>query len=261
MKSLVSRLRRNPALAIACVALFAALGGASYAAINLPAKSVGTRHLKKDAVISSKVKNGSLRRADFGAGQLPTGPTGPRGPAGASGPAGATGPTGATGVTGATGPAGPTLVTPVVRVQEPTVASNCIGSVSGNGSDVQLAWVNGGAAGGQAFDPFNMHDDNSGVCADASYLTAPQTGVYRATLRIAWTSDTQGVRKISIVKTSPSFEGIVDSDEGPAAPAGRWTQQSVSSLLTLAAGESVFASAAQTNGTSLGLQEGSFSLE
>lgn len=55
---------------VSCVALFVALGGASYAAINLPKNSVGTSELKKNAVVSSKVKNRTLRRADFATGLL-----------------------------------------------------------------------------------------------------------------------------------------------------------------------------------------------
>ena len=75
----------------ATVALIVALGGTSYAAIILPANSVGSRQLKNRAVTSSKrklhanavssaaVKNGSLRATDFKAGQLPAGPAGPAG--------------------------------------------------------------------------------------------------------------------------------------------------------------------------------------
>jgi len=73
----------------ATLALIVALGGTSYAAIILPANSVGSRQLKKRAVTNSKlranavtsatVKNGSLRATDFQAGQLPAGPAGPAG--------------------------------------------------------------------------------------------------------------------------------------------------------------------------------------
>jgi hypothetical protein len=73
----------------ATLALIVALGGTSYAAINLPANSVGSKQLKKNAVTNSKlrsnavtsgtVKNGSLRMRDFKAGQIPVGPTGPAG--------------------------------------------------------------------------------------------------------------------------------------------------------------------------------------
>ena len=74
------RIRRlSPAMVVACVALAVALGGVGYAAITLPANSVGTLQLKANAVNSSKVLNGSLLNADFKAGQAPTGPTGPAG--------------------------------------------------------------------------------------------------------------------------------------------------------------------------------------
>lgn len=73
----------------ATMALIVALGGTSYAAITLPANSVGSRQLKNDAVTSAKlranavtskaVSNGSLRAQDFKAGQLPAGPAGPAG--------------------------------------------------------------------------------------------------------------------------------------------------------------------------------------
>ena len=55
---------------LALLALFVALGGVSYAAVKLPAHSVGTRQLKANSVIGSKVKNGSLTGADVNASSL-----------------------------------------------------------------------------------------------------------------------------------------------------------------------------------------------
>ena len=52
-----------------CAALFVALSGVGYTAIVLPANSVGTKHLKKNAVTSPKVKG--LVTSDFKPGQLP----------------------------------------------------------------------------------------------------------------------------------------------------------------------------------------------
>jgi hypothetical protein len=76
-------------MVVATIALLVALGGTSVAAVgNVPLFSVGTPQLKSNAVISAKVKNRSLLRVDFAAGQLPAGPTGPQGPAGPAGPAG-----------------------------------------------------------------------------------------------------------------------------------------------------------------------------
>ena len=84
-------------MVVASIALTVALSGASYAAVVLPRDSVGTPQLKRDAVVSSKVKNGSLQAVDFAQGQLPAGPQGPQGPAGPAGPKGATGPQGPAG--------------------------------------------------------------------------------------------------------------------------------------------------------------------
>ena len=50
------RHRPRPATVIACLALTVALGGTSYAAIVLPANSVGTAQLKNNAVNTLKVK-------------------------------------------------------------------------------------------------------------------------------------------------------------------------------------------------------------
>ena len=56
----IQLLRSN---AIALLALFTALGGTSYAALNLPAGSVGTRQLRNGSVTSKKLANGSITPA------------------------------------------------------------------------------------------------------------------------------------------------------------------------------------------------------
>ncbi len=50
---------------VASMALFVALGGISYAAIQLPRNSVGASQIKKNAVRSSEVRNSSLRGSDI----------------------------------------------------------------------------------------------------------------------------------------------------------------------------------------------------
>ncbi|HVD59088.1 MAG TPA: hypothetical protein VNC17_19775 [Thermoleophilaceae bacterium] len=76
----------------ATVAITLALGGSSYAALNLPKASVGAKQLKKNSVTSPKVKRGSLLVSDFKASQRASlrGPQGPEGPRGEVGPSGAT---------------------------------------------------------------------------------------------------------------------------------------------------------------------------
>jgi hypothetical protein len=89
----MSRLPRHSTIA-AYLALFVALGGTSYAVIDLPRNSVGAGELRKNAVRSADVKNRSLKQVDFAKGSLPIGApgtAGARGPAGPAGPAGAPG--------------------------------------------------------------------------------------------------------------------------------------------------------------------------
>jgi hypothetical protein len=88
----ISVRRPSPALVISCIALVFALAGTGYATVlQVPRNSVGTLQLKTAAVTSAKVKNRSLLRVDFAAGQLPAGPAGPTGPIGPAGPAGPAG--------------------------------------------------------------------------------------------------------------------------------------------------------------------------
>jgi hypothetical protein len=68
----MSAIRRtfSPAMLVACIALAVALGGTGYAAMVLPANSVGTLQLKANAVNGPKVKDGSLTLADLRAGTI-----------------------------------------------------------------------------------------------------------------------------------------------------------------------------------------------
>ena len=61
--------RVSPAMVVALIALFVALGGTAYAATKLPRNSVTT----------IQVKDRSLLSKDFKAGQIPRGPAGPPG--------------------------------------------------------------------------------------------------------------------------------------------------------------------------------------
>src|SRR5215210_2280694 len=91
----------SPALVIACLALFVALGGTTYAAVTLPKNSVtakqiaknavGASEIRASAVRSGEVKNGALRAQDFAAGELPQGAKGDRGDIGTDGAPGADG--------------------------------------------------------------------------------------------------------------------------------------------------------------------------
>lgn len=61
-------------MCVALLGLSVALGGTTWAATSLPARSVGTAQLKQDAVTGAKVKNHSLTGADVNStslGQVP----------------------------------------------------------------------------------------------------------------------------------------------------------------------------------------------
>ncbi|WP_109508817.1 collagen-like protein [Nocardioides speluncae] len=96
--------RISPAWIVTTVLLVLATSTSAYAA-GLAANSVGTKHLKNNAVVSTKVKDGTLRRTDFRPGTLLRGPAGPKG---------ATGTQGVQGPQGEQGPQGPSG-TPALR--------------------------------------------------------------------------------------------------------------------------------------------------
>ena len=96
MRGKTGRFRPTYANVVATLALFIALGGSSYAALKLPANSV----------TSAQVKNGSLLKKDFKAGQLPKGAKGAKGAKGDKGAPGDRGATGAAGPAGLAGAAG-----------------------------------------------------------------------------------------------------------------------------------------------------------
>ena len=72
---MVGYLRRHH---LALLALFVALGGTSYAAIQLSKNSVSAKHIKRSAVRSAEVKDLTLRKKDFKPGQVPGGLLGSR---------------------------------------------------------------------------------------------------------------------------------------------------------------------------------------
>jgi hypothetical protein len=73
MKRLRSKL--TYANVIATMALFIALGGASYAAVKLPKNSVGSKQIKDNAVTGAKIKNGAVTGSKIALSSLGTVPT------------------------------------------------------------------------------------------------------------------------------------------------------------------------------------------
>jgi len=61
-------LRPTPALIVACLALFVAMGGAGYAALRLGPNSVKTKNIRDRAVTGSKLADGAITAAKFAPG-------------------------------------------------------------------------------------------------------------------------------------------------------------------------------------------------
>jgi hypothetical protein len=102
MKKLLAHLRVSPALAVAMLALFVAVGGSAEAAKRL----LTGADIANGSITGLDVRKQSLTPAHVkGLRSLagPAGPTGPAGPAGAPGPAGAQGQAGPAGPQGAPG--------------------------------------------------------------------------------------------------------------------------------------------------------------
>ena len=110
MGHFVSQLRNQW---MGALALFVALGGTAYAAIELEKDDVTSKHIKNagvkgkdiadNAVTSPKVANGSLLGEDFAAGQLPQGERGLQGERGVQGERGLQGQQGVAGTARAYG--------------------------------------------------------------------------------------------------------------------------------------------------------------
>ena len=150
-------------MVVASIALLAALGGTSVAAIsNVPLFSVGTPQLKANAVVSSKVKNRSLLAVDFARGQVPRGPRGLRGFPGAPGAPGPQGPAGPAGPTGPAGPAG--------TVTRLTAVVNSSGSIARSQGTTSAGRVQTGAY-------EVLFNQNVSACTYVATLGDPSTGV------------------------------------------------------------------------------------
>lgn len=143
---------------VASLALFIALGGASYAAIKLPKNSVGTKQIKNKAVTKAKLAKGLSVRGKTGA----PGVAGPKGDTGAQGPKGDQGPAGADGTATPDAPA--TAVTSSVGTCAGTIGSFC--SLAG------IEWTNFGGG----FAPATYRRDARGVVHLSGLIKSPGAG-------------------------------------------------------------------------------------
>jgi hypothetical protein len=140
------------------VALFIALGGASYAATHLPRNSVGARQLKKNSVSSPKVRDGSLQARDFKAGSLPAGDRGPVGPPGPPGPT-------------------KTIAASVTNDEPQSLNTNTILPLDFDTEE---------------FDTAGMHKGSE------PRLTAPVDGIYEVSANVSFAANSNGFRQLKV---------------------------------------------------------------
>jgi len=259
------RLRPTPAMVVACIALTVALGGTSVAAINaLPRNSVGAKQLKKNAVTNPKIKanavtgakvaNNSLTGADVNEGSLAKVPA-----AATADTAGTAAPSGAAGgdLAGSTYP-NPTIaagaVTPakwgtIPQVRAAKTVGNNQAIASSNGVFSAVTWD-------------NVSYDTAGMFSAAApdHLTVPVAGVYVITGGVRWSANAAGFRFAGICLNQDAASCSINenvavseyaTNDDPVIGNLKLTQQSVSTQVKLAAGDTIRLIVTQDSGVGL----------
>ena len=162
------RFRPSPALAVALLALFVALGGTGYAALTITGAQVRNSSLtgadiRNASLTGADVRDRSLRAADFAAGQLPSGA---RGETGAAGPKGDRGPAGPNGSIQGAPAAGDLAGT----FPAPTIKPGAVGTAAVGDGSLRLADV--------AFKTGTYVLDPAAVVAPDSCYSAGLAGSY-----------------------------------------------------------------------------------
>ena len=241
-RAALGHLRRN---AVAYLALTIALGGTSYAAVEIPRNSVGTNQIRANAVgpselragsvRSSEIKDGELRLRDFKTGELPAGPQGP--------PGDLTGAEVGGDLTGTL--PNPRLATqPAVRVEDDTQVE--LDSATGVLLDLD----------DEVFDTAEMHPGNG----RDDRIRVPRTGTYVLTGEVEWQPNDNGYRTLDLMQVKPGAlialgSSLVEPRHSPIQP----TIQQVTAVVRLSEGDTVALQAGQASGVPLEIVRGTLS--
>ena len=247
----------SPALIIALIALFVALGGTGYAVTKLGRNTVGAAQIRANAVGTSEVKNGALQTKDFSS-AAQSALRGAKGDKGDKGDRGDTGPsTGAAGgdlagsfpnpaiadgkVTSAKLAGGAVTPDKISGVPTVTVFATSPTAVT-NTTNTPIAFA------GEEDDQFAMHDPGNPTA-----LVAPRAGVYLVTGEFTWDNNVTGLRVIAVCPSGRAR--CVGDNELPASVTGATDgTMNIVTQVRLAAGESVVFDAFQNSGATRNIQ-------
>jgi hypothetical protein len=254
----------SPAMIVACVALFVALGGTSYAAIKLPANSVGTKQLKSNAVIGTKVLDSSLTGAKFADGSVPGTKLADGSVTGAKLADGAV--AGAKLADGAV--AGAKLADGAVggaklgdgavggaKLAAGAVTADKLGATPG--ARLERTSVLATTSGASVWVAWDTVDYNVGGVFDVAKparLTAPIAGKYLITASVRWDANATGRRALAIAYNDALQ--ITRSNVSALASALYSPEQTATTVYKMNAGDWVGAYVMQDSGGNLNLQTG-----
>lgn len=225
----MKRMRKpSPAVVVASVALFVALGGGAYAGValnqvrsaNIKNGEVKTADLGNFAVTSLKIANSSVKSNKLRAGAVGTAALTDGGVANADIAAGA--------------------VTPAKIAGVPTarVGNNANVAVPGNAAFTVIPMN------AETFDATAMHRTD----VDTSRITVATAGVYVVTTHITWEANQVGARELNLRKNGTVVVARAVQDGNGA---GNTTDQSLTTLVQLNAGDFVETVVRQNSGSPL----------
>jgi hypothetical protein len=211
----------SPAMIVACIALFVAMGGTSYAAIKLPANSVGSKQIKKNAVTAVKVKNATLTGAKVKDATL----TGAKIQDGS--------------LTGA-------------DLASATVDAAKIGTIPGARVRRTAAFPVPGNLSGSSVLSFDTTDFNIGGVFDAaqpSRMTAPIAGRYLIVATARWAPDNAGRRTLALVVNGTAPQIARSNVSAYSTNSNLAPEQTAEAIYKLNAGDYVVVWAYQDSGS------------